>query len=75
MSRRRFLKTAALAGAGAMLGRGRAFAQQAAPRSATKRPIRIVMGGYSHIRLLERFLGGVTYSLLHESPIPLLMAH
>ncbi|WP_223153916.1 universal stress protein [Bradyrhizobium japonicum] len=35
----------------------------------------IVMGGYSHIRLLERFLGGVTYSLLHESPIPLLMAH
>src|SRR5262245_42522267 len=51
MSRRRFLKTVALAGAGVMaqgLGaRGRAFAQQAAPRSATKRPIRIVMGGYS----------------------------
>jgi nucleotide-binding universal stress UspA family protein len=33
------------------------------------------MGGYSHMRLLERLLGGVTYSLIHESPIPLLMAH
>jgi nucleotide-binding universal stress UspA family protein len=35
----------------------------------------IVMGGYSHARLREQLLGGVTYSLMHESPIPLLMAH
>ena len=35
----------------------------------------IVMGGYGHMRLRERLLGGVTYSLLHEAPIPLLMAH
>jgi nucleotide-binding universal stress UspA family protein len=35
----------------------------------------IVMGGYSHFRLYERLLGGVTYSLMHEAPIPLLMAH
>src|SRR3981189_745656 len=35
----------------------------------------IVMGGYSHLRPRERVLGGVTYSLIHESPIPLLMAH
>ena len=35
----------------------------------------IVMGGYSHARLRERLLGGVTYSLMHEAPIPLLMAH
>ena len=35
----------------------------------------IVMGGYSHARLRERLFGGVTYSLMHESPIPLLMAH
>lgn len=35
----------------------------------------IVMGGYSHMRLLERLLGGVTYSLMHEAPVPLLMAH
>jgi nucleotide-binding universal stress UspA family protein len=35
----------------------------------------IVMGGYGHMRLRERLLGGVTYNLLHESPVPLLMAH
>jgi nucleotide-binding universal stress UspA family protein len=33
------------------------------------------MGGYSHLRLRERLLGGVTYSLMHEAPLPLLMAH
>jgi tripartite ATP-independent transporter DctP family solute receptor len=50
MSRRRFFKTMALVGAGVMAGgvgaRRPAFAQQTAPTSATKRPIRIVMGGY-----------------------------
>jgi tripartite ATP-independent transporter DctP family solute receptor len=48
MSRRDFLKTAALAGAGAMTGgslSGAAAGRQAAG-SAAKRPIRIVMGGY-----------------------------
>jgi len=35
----------------------------------------IVMGGYSHFRLRERLLGGVTYNLMHESPVLLLMAH
>ena len=35
----------------------------------------IVMGGYGHSRLRERLLGGVTYKLLHEAPIPLLLAH
>jgi nucleotide-binding universal stress UspA family protein len=35
----------------------------------------IVMGGYGHLRLRERWLGGVTYNLMHESPVPLLMAH
>jgi nucleotide-binding universal stress UspA family protein len=35
----------------------------------------IVMGGYGHLRLRERLLGGVTYNLLHEAPVPLLMAH
>jgi nucleotide-binding universal stress UspA family protein len=35
----------------------------------------IVMGGYGHFRLRERLLGGVTYNLLHEAPVPLLMAH
>jgi nucleotide-binding universal stress UspA family protein len=35
----------------------------------------IVMGGYGHLRLRERLLGGVTYNLMHESSVPLLMAH
>ena len=35
----------------------------------------IVMGGYGHLPLGERLLGGVTYNLMHESPVPLLMAH
>jgi nucleotide-binding universal stress UspA family protein len=35
----------------------------------------VVMGGYSHTRLRERLLGGVTYDLMHESPVPLLVAH
>jgi nucleotide-binding universal stress UspA family protein len=35
----------------------------------------IVMGGYGHLRLRERLLGGVTYDLMHDAPVPLLMAH
>src|SRR6202030_193387 len=35
----------------------------------------IIMGGYGHLRLREWLLGGVTYNLLHEAPVPLLMAH
>jgi nucleotide-binding universal stress UspA family protein len=35
----------------------------------------IVMGGYGHSRLREWLLGGVTYELMHEAPVPLLIAH
>jgi nucleotide-binding universal stress UspA family protein len=35
----------------------------------------IVMGGYGHSRLREWLLGGVTEDLMHQSPVPLLMAH
>lgn len=35
----------------------------------------IVMGAYTHSRLRERFLGGVTRHLLAHSPVPLLMCH
>ena len=35
----------------------------------------IVMGRYGHLRLREWLLGGVTYNLLHEAPVPLLIAH
>jgi nucleotide-binding universal stress UspA family protein len=35
----------------------------------------IVMGGYGHSRLREWLQGGATYKLLHEAPVPLLLAH
>jgi nucleotide-binding universal stress UspA family protein len=35
----------------------------------------IVMGAYTHSRLRQRFLGGVTKHLLGHAPIPLLMTH
>jgi nucleotide-binding universal stress UspA family protein len=35
----------------------------------------IVMGGYGHTRLREWLLGGVTFELLREAPVPLLVAH
>jgi nucleotide-binding universal stress UspA family protein len=35
----------------------------------------IVMGAYTHSRLRQRFLGGVTEHLLAHAPVPLLMTH
>jgi nucleotide-binding universal stress UspA family protein len=35
----------------------------------------LVMGAYGTSRLREWLLGGTTYKILHESPIPLLMSH
>jgi nucleotide-binding universal stress UspA family protein len=35
----------------------------------------IVMGGYGHSRLREWLLGGVTNDLIHQSPVPIIMAH
>jgi nucleotide-binding universal stress UspA family protein len=35
----------------------------------------IIMGGYGHSRLREWLLGGVTHDLMHEAPVPVLMAH
>jgi nucleotide-binding universal stress UspA family protein len=35
----------------------------------------IIMGAYGHSRLREKILGGNTYHLLNNSPIPLLMNH
>ncbi|WP_185984795.1 universal stress protein [Aureimonas mangrovi] len=35
----------------------------------------IVMGAYAHSRLAQAFLGGVTSSLLRDTPVPLLLAH
>lgn len=35
----------------------------------------MVMGGYGHSRLKEAVLGGVTRTVLHETSLPVLMAH
>jgi nucleotide-binding universal stress UspA family protein len=35
----------------------------------------MVMGGYGHSRLREMLLGGVTYDLLHQASVPLVIAH
>lgn len=35
----------------------------------------IVMGGYGQFRLRERLLGGVTYNLMHEAHVPIVIAH
>lgn len=35
----------------------------------------IVMGAYAHSRLSQAILGGVTSSLLRDTPVPLLLAH
>lgn len=35
----------------------------------------VVTGGYSHARLREALLGGVTRSLLASCPVPVLLAH
>jgi nucleotide-binding universal stress UspA family protein len=35
----------------------------------------IVMGAYTHNRLRQSFLGGVTKHLLAHAPVPLLMSH
>jgi nucleotide-binding universal stress UspA family protein len=35
----------------------------------------MVMGGYGHSRLREMLLGGVTYDLLHQARVPLVIAH
>ena len=35
----------------------------------------IVMGAYTHSRLRQSFLGGVTRHLLAHAPVPLMMSH
>jgi nucleotide-binding universal stress UspA family protein len=50
---------------------GAALVSAAAEQQATL----IVMGAYTHSRLRQSFLGGVTKHLLGHAPIPLLMTH
>ena len=50
---------------------GAALASAAVEQQATL----IVMGAYTHSRLRQSFLGGVTKHLLAYAPVPLLMSH
>jgi nucleotide-binding universal stress UspA family protein len=50
---------------------GAALASAAVEQQATM----IVMGAYTHSRLRQSFLGGVTRHLLAHAPVPLLMSH
>jgi nucleotide-binding universal stress UspA family protein len=50
---------------------GAALITAAADQQATL----IVMGAYTHSRLRQSFLGGMTKHLLAHAPIPLLMSH
>jgi nucleotide-binding universal stress UspA family protein len=43
--------------------------------AATHQATLIVMGAYTHSRLRQSFLGGVTRHLLAHAPVPLLMSH
>lgn len=40
-----------------------------------RRPAYLVMGGFGHSRLAQALFGGVTLKMLHESPVPLFLAH
>ncbi|EZP51271.1 universal stress protein [Sphingomonas sp. RIT328] len=42
---------------------------------AARAPDLVVMGGFGHSRLKEALLGGVTRTMLDESPVPVLFAH
>jgi nucleotide-binding universal stress UspA family protein len=39
------------------------------------KPDLIVMGGYGHSKLREWLLGGASYEMLHNAPVPLVIAH
>ena len=43
--------------------------------ASEQRATLIVMGAYTHSRLRQSFLGGVTRHLLTHTPVPLLMSH
>jgi nucleotide-binding universal stress UspA family protein len=60
---------------GSSTRRGRKMATKLMAEAERCKADRIVMGGYGHLALRERLLGGMTYELMHDAPVPLLMAH
>jgi nucleotide-binding universal stress UspA family protein len=60
-----------VSGPRAQTSTGAALVSSAVEQKATM----IVMGAYTHSRLRQSFLGGVTRHLLAHAPVPLLMSH
>ncbi len=54
---------------------GRTVAQILNQQVTEKGADMIVMGGYGHSRLRERFFGGTTQDMLSKPPCPILLAH
>lgn len=56
-------------------GSGSSTGEALVGAATRERATLIVMGAYTHSRLRQRFLGGVTEHLLAHAPVPLLMSH
>ena len=56
-------------------GSGSSTGEALVGAATRQRATLIVMGAYTHSRLRQRFLGGVTEYLLAHAPVPLLMSH
>ena len=54
---------------------GSSIAQALLGRAAATAGDLIVMGGYGHSVLRESFFGGVSHEMIHETTIPLFLAH
>ncbi len=54
---------------------GRHVAEQLLAKTTETEGTMLVMGAYSHSQWQERAFGGVTETVLHESAVPVLMAH
>lgn len=56
-------------------GEGRSTADALIDAAASLSAAFVVMGAYGHTRLREAVLGGATRDMLHESKVPLVLAH
>ena len=56
-------------------GEGRSAAEALTDAAASLSAAYVVMGAYGHTRLREAVLGGATRDMLHDSKVPLLLAH
>ena len=54
---------------------GHSIAQAVLARTIAASGDLIIMGGYGHSMLRESFFGGVTREIIHQTSVPLLLAH